>query len=62
MDEDKLDQLLSKEAAAKGWAESKTKYAARILRHLRTELKHKEPILPYLDMVVKYLEEYEFDD
>jgi len=61
MDEEKLDTLLAHEAVAKGWADSKTKYAARILKHLRSELKNK-PIIPYMDMVIKYLEEYEFDD
>jgi hypothetical protein len=61
MNEEKLDTLLAHEALKTGWAESKTKYAARILKHLRTELKNK-PILPYVDMVIKYLEEYEFDE
>jgi hypothetical protein len=61
LDEEKLDILLAHEAIKNGWAESKTLYAARILKHLRSELKNK-PIIPYMDMVIKYLEEYEFDE
>jgi len=61
MKEEDLDKRLAVQATKKGWADNKAKYAARILRHLRTEL-HNKPIIPYMDMVIKYLEEYEFDD
>jgi len=61
MDEDTLDSLLSKEAAKRGWADTKVLYAARILKHVLSEINEKD-MKHHFNSVIKYLEAYEFDD
>lgn len=62
MNEDKLDQLLSLEARRRGWAETKTQYAARILKHVLSEIEDDKAIRSHFNQVIKYLEAYKFDD
>ena len=63
MEEEMLDELLSKEATIRGWAENKTQFAARILRYVLAEVGDKDgEMKDHFNSVIKYLEAYKFDD
>ncbi len=56
-----LDELLSKEAVVRGWADTKVQYAARILKYVLSEIEEKD-MKYHFSSVIKYLEAYEFDE
>jgi hypothetical protein len=64
MDEQTLDELLSKEAIKRGWADNKIQYVTRILKYIQAEDDDIKPkvLQNHFKEVIKYLEAYKFDD